>query len=52
MAQRERDEDEAPGLTELVLDAEPEDDKPQAQAEHGEGSDPSGEEHELPLAGQ
>jgi hypothetical protein len=52
MVQRERDDDEAPGLTEMVLDSEDDEDKPQAQAEHGEASDPSGDEHELPLAGQ
>jgi len=49
MGQRERD-DEAPGLTEMVLDAEPEEEQPKAENE--EFRDPPEGEEELPLAGQ
>lgn len=50
MVQRERDE-EVPGLTEMVLDAEPEDEAPKAEKED-EFRDPPEGEDELPLAGQ
>ena len=50
MVQREREE-EAPGLTEMVLDTEPEDETPMAKKE-GESRDPPEGEDELPLAGQ
>ena len=48
MVQQERDED-SPGLTEMVLDAEPEEPKPKAG--HDEPRDPPEGEGELPLAG-
>lgn len=49
MVQRERDE-EAPGLTELVLDAEPQDES-KAKAEKAFRNPPEGES-ELPLDGE
>jgi|KBSMisStaDraftv2_1062788.scaffolds.fasta_scaffold2263717_2 hypothetical protein len=49
MVQRERDE-EAPGLTEMVMDTEPDRDAPIAKRE--EHRDPPEGEDELPLAGQ
>ncbi|MCL6683396.1 hypothetical protein [Sphingomonas alba] len=50
MVQRDRHEEESPGLTEMVLDAEPEGERPKAQPQ--DHRKPPEDENELPLAGQ